>query len=141
MKLIDSFTKIQDPRKKFAKSLCSSDGISTSLKHASGIKFQRLKCLQLLFLGIFTLNHLTAAENFFVLWGTITHSDETSCVHRPLDSHFPRPNQLSYVAYFEGRPETIITEQSPKWNFRDDPTLPGNGYFGIEIGNLHEDVP
>ena len=141
MKRIDSFKKIQNPRKKFAKSLCSSDGISTSLKHASGIKFQRLKCLQLLFLGIFILNHLTATENFFILWGTITHSDETSCVHRPLDSHFPRPNQLSYVAYFEGRPETIITEQSPKWNFRDDPTLPGNGYFGIEIGNLHEDVP
>ncbi len=141
MKLLYPYTKIQDPRKKFVKSLCSSGGISTSLQQVSGIKFQILKCLQLLVLGIFSLDHLTAAENFFVLWGSITHSDGTSCVHRPLDSHFPLPNQLSYVAYFEGNPETIITEQSPKWNIRDDPTLPGNGYYGVEVGNLHENVP
>ena len=30
---------------------------------------------------------------------------------------------------------------SPKWNISDAPTLPGNGYYGIEVGNLHEAVP
>lgn len=82
-----------------------------------------------------------AAENFFIVWGPVFHEDQTLCSHRPQDPHFALPNQVSYVAYFAEHPGTVVTERSPKWNIRDDAPLPGNGYYGIEVGNLHRAVP
>lgn len=88
-------------------------------------------------LVVTSLPHILHPEtNFFILWGAVNHSNQSDCLHRPQDPHFPLPNQLTYVAFLKDSPESIVTERSPKWNIRDDATLSGNGYYGVEVGNL-----
>ena len=83
----------------------------------------------ILYLLFFLISQIGVA-NFFVNWGEVSHSDGSSCTHLP--------PQCGVIAFRDI--DTIVTETSPKWSPREDPPIPGNGYYGFELGNFGTDL-
>ncbi|OYD14307.1 hypothetical protein CH333_08370 [candidate division WOR-3 bacterium JGI_Cruoil_03_44_89] len=83
----------------------------------------------MLYLLLFLVSQMGIA-NFCVNWGEVVHSDGSPCRHLP--------PQCGFIAFEDI--DTIITETSPKWSPREDPPIPGNGYYGFELGNFGSDL-
>lgn len=58
----------------------------------------------------------------------VRHASADACKHLP--------PVVSFTVYLNQDQTKILTEQAPRWSTGTDPNIPGNGIFGIELGNF-----
>ncbi|HSD64802.1 MAG TPA: T9SS type A sorting domain-containing protein [Ignavibacteriaceae bacterium] len=58
----------------------------------------------------------------------VKHSDGSYCTHIPPEAEF--------TAFMNENDSIILIEKSPRWNPTGAPNIPGNGTFGVELGNF-----
>ncbi len=63
----------------------------------------------------------------------VLHSDGTYCTHIP-------PSAL-FTVLLNNDDSRILTEKAPRWNPTGVPNIPGNGTFGVELGNFKDPSP
>ncbi|MBI4535553.1 MAG: T9SS type A sorting domain-containing protein [Ignavibacteriae bacterium] len=58
----------------------------------------------------------------------VRHANGSTCTHLPPGA--------SYMVFLNGDRIRILLETSPRWNLMGEPNIPGNGTFGVELGNF-----
>ncbi|MCK4894574.1 MAG: hypothetical protein KAT07_11430, partial [Calditrichia bacterium] len=72
-------------------------------------------------------------ENDYVYFKNfVKHVTGESCEHIP--------PATSFTAYLNGDESKVLIENSPRWSTGTEPNIPGNGTFGVELGNFQNPV-
>ncbi|MDZ7262949.1 MAG: T9SS type A sorting domain-containing protein [candidate division KSB1 bacterium] len=84
----------------------------------------------LLILGGMVIDQHLAAQNADYVYykNFVRHANGDACKHLP--------PAVSFMVYLNHDQTKILTEQAPRWSTGTDPNIPGNGIFGIELGNF-----
>lgn len=75
----------------------------------------------MMILYLLLLLAIQAKENYCVVWGQV------NCRETPPNSGF--------IIYFNDNKDLILTDVAPKWAPYEDVNIPGNGFWGCELGN------
>lgn len=67
-------------------------------------------------------------EDYIYYKNFVRHANGDACKHLP--------PAASFTVYLNQDQTKILTEQAPRWAIGADPNIPGNGIFGIELGNF-----
>lgn len=74
--------------------------------------------------------------NRCVIWGTVRLADG-SLSYRFAPEPIPAgPHYLHYIVMLNEQEQKILTELAPKWSPSEDVNIPGNGFYGCELGNF-----
>jgi len=76
--------------------------------------------------------------NRCVLWGRVTLSDGSTTDRFAPEPIPPGPHYLHYTVMLNGDESRVLTELAPKWSPNEDVNIPGNGYYGCELGNFSD---
>ncbi|UCE06460.1 MAG: hypothetical protein JSW07_23340, partial [bacterium] len=60
----------------------------------------------------------------------VRHASGEFCTHIP--------TEVTFTVYLNNNRNKILTENAPQWTIGGDPNIPGNGLFGIELGNFSD---
>lgn len=60
--------------------------------------------------------------------GIVYHSDASKCEHLPPEA--------SFIVMLNNNDGKILTDQCPRWAPEGEPNIPGDGLYGIELGNF-----
>jgi hypothetical protein len=99
----------------------------------------RLRALAVVVLPVLcaTLAHAQpGVANRCVLWGAVTLENGSRSLRFAPEPVPDGPYYLHYIITLNGRDEHILTELAPKWDPREDVNIPGNGFYGCELGNF-----
>ena len=83
------------------------------------------------FLSIFFLilnSHASGGNDYVFFKNFVRHSNGQLCTHTPPEAAF-----TVYLNQDQGK---ILIENAPRWDTAAEPNIPGNGTFGIELGNF-----
>ncbi|MGQ9731303.1 MAG: hypothetical protein ACUVX8_08490 [Candidatus Zipacnadales bacterium] len=76
--------------------------------------------------------------NRCVLWGAAILQDGSRSTRFAPEPVPDGPYYMHYIVTLNGDESAILTEMAPKWDPREDVNIPGNGYWGCELGNFAE---
>ena len=76
--------------------------------------------------------------NRCVLWGAVRLGDGSQTYRFAPEPIPAGPHYLHYIVTLNGDESRILTELAPKWSPSEDVNIPGNSYFGCELGNFAE---
>jgi len=74
--------------------------------------------------------------NRCIVWGGVTLEDGPWSMRFAPEPLPMGPHYLHYIVQLNGDERTILTELAPKWAPGEDVNIPGNGFWGCELGNF-----
>lgn len=92
----------------------------------------QIRILFIVIITLFLYLPLLAQEgNDYVYFKNfVRHTNGQSCTHVP--------PLTSFTVYLNNDQSRILTENAPRWDTGGDPNIPGNGTFGVELGNFRD---
>jgi len=74
--------------------------------------------------------------NRCVMWGSVFLEDGSRSLRFAPEPIPDGPHYLHYIVMLNGNEDKILTEMAPKWDPHEDVNIPGNGFYGCELGNF-----